>query len=188
MAKILEAVRADEGIQMLAKGELRSQAKLRTIQAQIFDCYIGDAAIHLFANPKAAGTQYFQEARKQGKGHKLGSPHKYQAEKLIETVYSDPGLPLADKNTVEAYAKEFSTVDLLAVEITTLRMGITYAKKARMVIGYSHASQQRGIPAIVRAAIARNGGEWMKGEAPQGHIERELRRLFQIGREYDADV
>ena len=66
--------------------------------------------------------------------------------------------------------------------IPVLRMSTTYEKKARITLGYS--SEIPDVASVLRQACTRAGAEHMQGEAPQGHLERQVREHFKIGRDY----
>ena len=188
MEDIVEAVKADPGMQILAQNSLRARAELRTVKAQLFDVYIGPPDLPILAAVKQRGVDYHSARKAQGKNHKLGSPHKYQAQGLIEYLYSNAGLPSDERTTIENFAKKFPSVDALSPEIPVLRSSITHDKKTKIMIGFGFTAQSDGISTIVKQQMLRGGAEWKEGEAPQDHLERGIREQFRIGREYEAST
>lgn len=185
-ADLIAAIRNDPGMQMMARQTLRTAAEMRTVKAIVSDTFIGDGTKPVFANPKQGGTDYHAAIAKTGKGHNLRSPHKYQVEKLLHAIWEDPGIDPNDKKQLETFAAKYSGADELGKVIPTLRMSLTYEKKARVMIAYSHEAKAMGIELIVRRAYQRAGAERKANEAPRNHMERQIRELSGIGREFEA--
>ena len=125
-------------LKALAQLGLRTAAEMRTVKSLVTDTFIGEPEENLLKQPKDRGAEYYAEVQRRGKGHKLGSPHKYQVETLLNIIHSDARTAEEEKDIVLTASTEFSHVDQLGKLIPVLRMSQTYERKSRMVIGYSH--------------------------------------------------
>ena len=160
---------------------------MRTVKSLVTDTFIGEPEENLLKNVKDRGAEYYAEVQRRGKGHKLGSPHKYQVETLLNTIHSDARTAEEEEDIVLTASTEFSHVDQLGKLIPVLRMSVTYEKKSRMVIGYSHDAMKLGLHSVIRSVMERAKVEHKLGEAPQGNLERQVREHFQIGRQWEEE-
>ena len=79
---------------------------------------------------QGSGKDYHASVTAAGKKHGLGSPHKYAASKLIQTLYESPSISPEDKQILRMFSQAYPTVADVERAIPVLRLSITFEKSS----------------------------------------------------------
>ena len=183
--KNLEKTRKDSELKalltLMLKTQLRTEQKLRELEAVSFDTWVG-AAETPFLTLLTEQTQNYSCQTKGKKDHKLGPPHVYAFLGCLDGLLKHHKEQVGAKNcqVVEAWGKELEELpwEEVAEKVKLFKLSKVYDKdKRRLTACFSpELGEQRR--AFV-SCLDQLGWERKHGKAPPSHMERELQAFLE---------